>query len=63
MMNEFDEIEMERRTNNLQTMSRLSAELCRTLELPIDPAVMAVDMEKTLEENLKKHGIIKDYDE
>jgi hypothetical protein len=45
-MNEYDEIEMERRTNNLQALSRLSAELCRTLDLPIDPAEMAVNMEK-----------------
>jgi len=58
-MDEFEEIETERRTNNLHSLSRLVLELCRTLELPIEPAEMAVDMEKTLEESLKKHGIIK----
>lgn len=62
-MKEFEEIDMERRVNNLQSLSRLSEALCRTLELPIDPAEMAVDMEKVLERNLKKHGIIKDYKE
>lgn len=62
-MDEFDEIEMERRVNNLQSLSRLSEALCRTLELPIDPAEMAVDMEKVLEESLRKHGIINNYEE
>ncbi|XOB63889.1 hypothetical protein ACMC5R_07260 [Deferribacteres bacterium DY0037] len=62
-MDEFDEIEMERRINNLLSLSRLSEALCRTLELPIDPAEMAVDMEKVLEESLRKHGIINNYEE
>jgi acyl-ACP thioesterase len=62
-MNKYEEIEMARRVNNLHSLSQLSEVLCKTLELAIDPAVMAVDMEKTLEENLKKHGIIKGYDE
>jgi len=62
-MKEFDEIEMERRVNNLQSLSRLSEALCRTLELPIDPAEMAVDMEKALEQSLIKNGIINDYKE
>ncbi|ADD67504.1 hypothetical protein Dacet_0720 [Denitrovibrio acetiphilus DSM 12809] len=62
-MKEFDEIEMERRINNLQSLSRLSEALCRTLELPIDPAEMAVDMEKALEQSLIKNGIINDYKE
>jgi hypothetical protein len=62
-MDEFNEIEMERRVNNLQSLSRLSEALCRTLELPIDPAEMAVDMEKALEQSLIKNGIINDYKE
>jgi len=62
-MKEFDEIEMERRINNLQSLSRLSESLCRTLQLPIDPTEMAVDMEKALEQSLIKNGIINDYKE
>jgi hypothetical protein len=61
-MKEFEEIEMERRVNNLHSVSKLAEVLCRTLELPIDPKDMAVDMEKTLEKNLKKHGIIDNHD-
>ncbi|MGD9807758.1 MAG: hypothetical protein AB7E76_08045 [Deferribacterales bacterium] len=62
-MNAFEELEFERRINNLDSLSRLAQALCKTLELPIDPTEMAVDMEKTLEQNLKKHGIVKNHKE
>ncbi len=57
-MTENEYNELERRTNNLSHLMRLSRELCRALELQADPIDMAVEMEKTLEENLKKYNII-----
>jgi len=57
-MNTYEESEFERRSNNLQSLSRLAEMLCNTLELTKDPADMAIDMEKALEQSLKNHGII-----
>lgn len=62
-MNTYEEAEFERRSNNLQSLSRLAEMLCNTLELSKDPAEMAIDMEKALEQSLKNHGIISDYKE
>jgi predicted transcriptional regulator len=58
-MNTYEESEFERRSNNLQSLSRLAEMLCNTLELSKDPADMAIDMEKALEQSFKNHGIIK----
>lgn len=62
-MKDSDYWELERRTSNLHQLSRLSIELCRFLELTIDPAEMAVDMEKAFEQSLMKHGIVPEKDE
>jgi len=61
-MKDSDYWELERRASNLHQISRLSTELCRFLELPIDPADMAVDMEKAFEQSLIKHGIVPEKD-
>ena len=59
-MNDAEELEFERRINNMHSLLKLSSELCRVLDLEIHPAELAVDMEKNLEASLKKHGIIED---
>ncbi|PLX66690.1 MAG: hypothetical protein C0602_11535 [Denitrovibrio sp.] len=61
-MKDSDCYEAERRASNLHQLSILSTELCRFLELPINPAEMAVDMEKAFEESLVKHGIVPEKD-